>query len=98
MSFRKLTQKEVLAEISKRTNNGVSQTDVKRVLAGLEDMLIENLKQWNEIPLSGTGKFYAREVSERKGRNPQTGEEIVIPAHIAIKFKSGKALKDAVNG
>ena len=44
----------------------------------------------------GFGNFEVRERAARKGRNPQTGEEIQIPASKVPAFKPGKALKDAV--
>ena len=45
----------------------------------------------------GFGKFEVRERAERKGRNPQTKEEIIIPATKAPVFKVGKNLKELVN-
>lgn len=47
--------------------------------------------------LVGFGTFETRERSARTGRNPQTNEEIKIPASIAPAFKAGKALKEKVN-
>ena len=45
----------------------------------------------------GFGTFEVSERAARTGRNPQTGEEMTIPASKAPKFKAGKALKDLVN-
>ena len=49
------------------------------------------------VSLVGFGTFSVKERAERKGRNPQTGEEITIKAAKIPSFKAGKALKDAVN-
>ncbi len=49
-----------------------------------------------KVQLVGFGSFEVRERAERKGRNPQTREEIIIPASKVPVFKVGKALKDAV--
>jgi len=57
----------------------------------------EALKQGDKVQLVGFGTFEVRERAERKGRNPQTKEEITIPASKAPVFKAGKALKDLVN-
>jgi DNA-binding protein HU-beta len=46
--------------------------------------------------ISGFGKFCVKEKSERKGRNPATGEALKIKASNAVKFKAGKTLKDAI--
>jgi len=45
----------------------------------------------------GFGTFEARSRAKRKGKNPQTGQEIEIPASNTVAFKAGKALKDSVN-
>jgi DNA-binding protein HU-beta len=51
----------------------------------------------DKVSLPGVGQFEVAERAARQGRNPQTGEPIAIPASKAVKFKAGKALKDAVN-
>jgi len=51
----------------------------------------------DKVQLVGFGTFEVRERSARKGRNPQTGDEIDIPAASVPAFKAGKALKDKVN-
>jgi DNA-binding protein HU-beta len=45
----------------------------------------------------GFGSFSVKKRRARKGRTPQTGEEIKIPASKAIRFSAGKTLKDSVN-
>lgn len=52
----------------------------------------------DEVSFVGFGKFYVRETKARKGRNPQTGAEIDIPAKKSPAFSAGKKFKDAVNG
>ena len=55
------------------------------------------LKKGEKVQLVGFGSFEVRKRASRKGRNPQTKEEIKIPASKAPVFKAGKALKDLVN-
>lgn len=50
----------------------------------------------NQVSFTGFGSFKVVERSERKGRNPRTGEECLIPASRVVKFTPGKALKEAV--
>ena len=57
----------------------------------------ENLSKGEKVQLIGFGNFEVRERAARKGRNPQTGKELDIPASKVPAFKAGKALKDAVN-
>ena len=54
------------------------------------------LKKGEKIQLVGFGTFEVSERAERTGRNPQTGEEMVIPASKMPKFKVGKLLKDSI--
>jgi len=57
----------------------------------------ESLKNGDGVQLIGFGTFQSVKQAARKGRNPQTGKEIKIPAKTVVKFKVGKTLKDAVN-
>ncbi|MCS5422069.1 HU family DNA-binding protein [Psychrilyobacter sp. S5] len=61
------------------------------------DLVGELLASGKEVNFTGWGKFKIVEREERKGRNPQTGEEITISAKKLIKFKSGKKLDEKVN-
>lgn len=56
----------------------------------------ESLSKGEKVQLIGFGTFEVRSRAARKGRNPQTGKEIQIPASKVPAFKAGKALKDAV--
>ncbi len=66
-------------------------------LNAIIETISEELKKGNKIQLIGFGSFEVRKRAARKGRNPQTNEEITIPATIAPAFKPGKALKDNIN-
>lgn len=77
------------AELSKKD----AENAVKAVLQNIE----ETLSKGDKVQLIGFGNFEVRERSARKGRNPQTGEEMEIPASKQPAFKPGKALKDSVN-
>ncbi|MGM0844745.1 MAG: HU family DNA-binding protein [Bacillota bacterium] len=77
------------AELSKKD----AENAVKAVLENIE----ETLSKGDKVQLIGFGNFEVRERSARKGRNPQTGEEMEIPASKQPAFKPGKALKDSVN-
>ncbi len=54
------------------------------------------LKSGDAVSISGFGSFKVVDRAARKGRNPQTGKEIDIPASKAVKFTPGKALKDSL--
>ena len=61
------------------------------------DVVTSELAGGNRVQLVGFGTFEVRHRAARKGRNPQTGEEMRIPASKAPVFKAGKHLKDVVN-
>ena len=66
---------------------------VDAVFAAIEGAL----KKQEEVRLVGFGSFATAKRKASKGRNPRTGEEIAIEASTSVRFKAGKALKDAVN-
>ncbi|MDF7683764.1 HU family DNA-binding protein [Lactobacillus sp. ESL0679] len=88
------------AELVLQVSNKAELTK-KKATAGVEavlDTIQENLAKGNKVQLIGFGSFEVRERAARKGRNPQTGEEIQIPASKTPAFKPGKELKEAVKG
>ena len=77
---------------------GMSKAQTDQTLSAFFDELKTSLSQGDKVSLPGLGQFEVGERAARQGRNPQTGEAINIPASKAVKFKAGKALKEAVNG
>ena len=61
------------------------------------EVVTKELAKGERVQLVGFGTFEVRHRAARKGRNPQTGEEMRIPASKAPVFKAGKHLKDVVN-
>ena len=78
-------------------STGLTKADCGRALDGFIDAVQEALKNGDSVALVGFGTFSVKDRAERKGRNPQTGEEITIKAAKIPSFKAGKTLKDAVN-
>jgi len=75
----------------------LSKKDAAKAVETVFSTITDALKEGGKVQLIGFGNFEVRERSARKGRNPQTGAEIDIPASKVPAFKPGKALKDAVN-
>ncbi|MCM3571320.1 HU family DNA-binding protein [Neobacillus mesonae] len=78
------------------TQAELTQKDATKAVDALFDTISDTLAQEGKIQLIGFGTFEVRERSARKGRNPQTGEEIEIAASKVPAFKPGKELKEAV--
>jgi DNA-binding protein HU-beta len=75
----------------------MTKKDVEKVVNAFFSTIENTLKSGDKVQLIGFGTFEVRDRQARKGRNPQTGEEISIPAARVPAFKAGKALKDAVD-
>lgn len=86
---------ELVAAMS--TKAELSKKDCEKVLVAFQDVVKEELAKGGKIQLVGFGTFEVSERAERMGRNPQTGEEMLIKSSKSPKFKAGKALKDCVN-
>ncbi len=79
------------------SKSGLNKKNSEAALNALIGTVQETLKKGDKVVLVGFGTFEVRERAARKGRNPQTKEEITIPASKAPVFKAGKGLKDIVN-
>ena len=90
-----MNKAELVAAMAEKT--GLTKKDAENALKAFTDVVAEELKKGEKIQLVGFGTFEVSERAARTGRNPQTGEEMEIPASKAPKFKAGKALKDIVN-
>ena len=78
------------------TNANMTKVDAEKALKAFIDTVTEELKNGGKVQLVGFGTFEVTERAARKGRNPKTSEEIMIPASKSPRFKAGKALKDIV--
>ena len=75
----------------------MSKAAAGRAIDGAITAITKALKKGDSVTLVGFGTFSVRKRSARNGRNPRTGETIKIKASKVPGFKSGKALKDAIN-
>ena len=77
--------------------SGLTKADSARALDATLDAVTAELMKGGRVTLPGFGSFSTSKRAARKGRNPQTGEEIKIKARTVAKFNPGSKLKDAVN-
>ena len=75
----------------------VYKYDAEFYLGIFLDLLTEELKKGEKVSFVGFGTFEVVERAAREGRNPQTGESMMIKASKTIKFKLAKALKELIN-
>ena len=76
----------------------LTKKDVEAVVNATLNAITAALKEGDKVQLIGFGNFEVKEVAEREGRNPRTGETIKIEAAKKPSFSASKVLKDAVNG
>ena len=89
-----MTKADLIAAIAKDTE--LTKADAERTLNSFLDQVAKTLKKERKLTLTGFGTFEVVKRKKRKGRNPQTGQPIVIKAHSVVKFKPGKGLRDKV--
>jgi DNA-binding protein HU-beta len=78
-------------------SNNITQQKAEALVRGTFNLLLDDLEENGKASITSFGSFELKEVAERTGINPQTGDEIVIPAHNKVSFKPFKALEKTVN-
>ena len=89
-----MNKAELVAAVAEKA--GLSKKDSEKAINAAIDAITGALVAGEKVQLVGFGAFEVKERGARVGRNPQTKEEITIPASRVATFKVGKALKDAV--
>ncbi len=89
-----MTQTDIINQLADTT--GIKKADAKEFFNALSDLAASEVKKSGEFTLPGFGKLVKAERKAREGRNPATGDPIQIPAKTTVKFRLGKAMKDAV--
>ena len=91
-----VTKADLVAHIAAEA--GIKKVDAERALAALTSAIQGALKGGKKVTLVGFGTFSTGNRKARQGRNPRTKEIMRIPAQTVVRFKPGKAMRDAVNG
>ncbi|MES1198671.1 MAG: HU family DNA-binding protein [Pseudomonadota bacterium] len=89
-----MNKAELIADVAERMSD--SKTKAGEAVDAVFEAITSALQQGDEVRLPAFGVFKVRQSAERIGRNPQTGEEVKVPASTKAKFSPGKALKEAL--
>lgn len=89
-----LTKADLIDKVADKTK--LTKKDSDKVIDAVVKAITSSLAKGDKVTLVGFGSFEVRKRAARKGRNPQTGKEISIPARKVPTFRAGKALRDAV--
>ena len=93
---KRMTQTEIINQLAEKS--GMKKSDTKEFFNTLAALATSEVKKNGEFTIPGFGKLVKATRKAREGRNPATGKPIKIPAKTTVKFRLGKAMKDAVGG
>jgi len=91
-----LTKKDLIEQVS--TELGFLRNQSAEIIQSVIEIVKSSLASGEDVLVSGFGKFCVKDKSERKGRNPATGEDAILPARRVVTFKCSGKLRDKVNG
>lgn len=89
-----MTQAELIAKLAEQ--NEISKSKAEQVFKSLCGIVKDELKSDGSVTLPGVGTFKTTQRNQRKGRNPRTGKELIIPACKAAKFVVSKPFADSL--
>jgi integration host factor subunit alpha len=90
-----MTKADIVERIYEKV--GFSKKESAELVETVFDLMKSTLEEGDKIKIAGFGNFVVKEKSDRRGRNPQTGEEITIQARKILTFKPSQVLKSAIN-
>jgi len=91
-----LTKADFIESI--QSNNGLTEKQSKELVESIIGTLKDTLSSGEDVLISGFGRFCIREKAERRGRNPSTGEDQMLPARKVVTFKCSGKLRKKING
>jgi integration host factor subunit beta len=92
-----MTKSDLIKRLAE-TNPHLTQRDVEKIVSTVFDEVTEALARRDRVELRGFGAFSVRERDARTGRNPRTGAEVKVPDKVVPYFKTGKELRERLNG
>jgi integration host factor subunit alpha len=91
-----LTKADIVQAVSHKTDHTVAQS--ANLVDTLFDIIKETLESGEDVLISGFGKWSVRAKRERRGRNPQTGEPLMLAPRKVVTFKCASVLRHKLNG
>jgi integration host factor subunit alpha len=91
-----LTKAEIAEQV--HDNLGRNKKEAGRMVEALFEMIKKSLEEGKDVMISGFGKFSIRLRGERVGRNPLTGDAIMLPTKKVVTFKCSGKLRERING
>ena len=89
-----MTKSEIVEIIAKKAH--LTKKAAREAIDSFLDEIVRQVNKGEKVVLSGFGTFKLAKVRDKKGRNPQTGEDLIIKSHRVVRFVVGKTLKRLV--
>lgn len=90
-----MTKADIVEQIYEKV--GFSKKESAELVERVFGLIKETLENGEKIKIAGFGNFVVKEKADRRGRNPQTGDEIIISARRILTFKPSQVLKSSIN-
>ena len=90
-----LTKNEMISNLTEQMK--IDKKTASQSVEKIIETIKSSLESGDDVMISGFGKFCVNEKNERKGRNPATGENLILPGRKIVTFKSSGKLQDRVN-
>ncbi|MCS7200368.1 MAG: HU family DNA-binding protein [Caldimicrobium sp.] len=89
--MKKITKREILKDLQNRS--GLSQRLISQIIDGILEEIKRSLELGETVKISNFGTFVPKKTKPRKGRNPKTGEEVIIPSFRKVQFYLSPSLR-----
>ena len=93
-----LTKADLLNKVYSSHQTTLTKKEARKAVETILRIIKSSLENGDDVLLSGFGKFNVKAKSARKGRNPQTGESVMLEARKVVTFKPSGLLREKVNG
>ena len=90
-----LTKAQIIEEV--RTRNGFTLKKSTKIVEALLEIMKQTLESGEDVLISGFGKFCVKDIKERRGRNPATGEDLMLGPRKVVTFKGSGKLRKIVD-
>jgi integration host factor subunit alpha len=95
MRWAALTKAQLVESVFAK--NLFTRTESTQIIETLFELMKQSLEEGDDLLITGFGRFCVREKQQRRGRNPQTGEPVVLAPHKVVTFKCSGVLREKMN-
>jgi integration host factor subunit alpha len=90
-----VTKADIINSVCNRL--GCTRAQSSDIVASVVDIIKQTLESGDDVLISGFGKFCVKGKKERRGRNPQTGEDMILQSRRVVTFNCSSVLRNRIN-